>query len=133
MLSEICPLQPPSAGGWKQAGNPGILQGAVRSSTWFVPLACAVVLAHGCLDPQPEAPARGPEAGGPSGASATSNASSAGDVATATQGSNAATNTTTTGGLDSGSAGAMEPGPDTGAGGQAGASAVDQGGAPNGE
>lgn len=123
------------AAGWKQAGNPGILQATVRSSTWLVPLACAVILAHGCfLDPQPEAPARSPEAGGPTAASATTGGSD-GPV---TPASNAATSSATTGGLNN-SSGGFDPGPDQGEGGaagafgEAGAPGFGAGGAPNGE
>ena len=124
MLSDRCPFQ---HRGLEAFEKPGILDELVRSLVWLVLLALVAFLAHGCLNPQPTAPARD-ESESP-GMTATSNAAN-GASASSTSGNPSAG---TGGGIEDGSGGtAAEPSP--GSGGAAGETGLDQGGAsPDGE
>lgn len=98
----------------------------MRTFVWLVPLAAGLVLAHGCLNPQPTVPARD-ESSGSDGATTTSSSAEGASATTSPGG------TATGGGIEDGTGGtgSGEPGQGAaGAGGAAGATGLDQGGAP---
>ncbi len=118
---------------WKHSRKGLTLTELVRPLVWLVPLAAGVLLAHGCLNPQPTAPARDEAGSSGSGDGATATTAAAeGASATTSLGSG----NTTGGGIQDGAGGTVGTGSGApnegvaGAGGEAGASGLDQGGAP---
>lgn len=123
-----CPISACLAAGWKRAGNQVSFDRIVRPFVWLVPLAAGLVLAYGCLNPQPTAPARDDDDSGSNGAAATTGVADGASATTGLNGSAAAT-----GGNQDGSGGTAPEDPGAGLAGAGGADSPDGPGGAAGE